>query len=126
MTDQKITKKILRKTFEGVYQKKIIDLLSKKDSETVNNIADSIGVEQSYASIILTNLTTLGVLNRQVNGKYRSYSLDHERYQLIKNAYNQIEIFEKEKIDSILTQINPKQREPFIYAQKSALVTAKR
>ena len=126
MADQKITKKILRKTFEGVYQKKIIDLLSKKDSETVNNIADSIGVEQSYASIILTNLTTLGVLNRQVNGKYRSYSLDHERYHLIKNAYNQIEIFEKEKIDAIINKINPKQREPFIYAQKSALVTAKR
>ena len=50
---------------------------------------------------------------------YVFYELNAAFYKKVVKAYNQIETFEKSKIQELFKDVSTKEKDPFIYKQKS-------
>lgn len=73
----------------------IVQLL-KKDSKTVQEISEELGMEQSLVSHNLRCLTDCGFVNIEKEGNFRIYSIDKETVVPILNSIDKhIEKFEK-------------------------------
>lgn len=121
MERKHVNKKHLNKIVNGVFYNKVVSLLENTEYQTVNNIAEKIKVSQPTTSIILNDLKILKIVNCQVDGQFRRYSLNKKRYEEIVKAYTQIDINEKEVIDRLFDVYDLKERDPLIYKQRSKL-----
>lgn len=121
MRNEKITRKHLAKIINGKYETKIVNLLFKCKTETVNNIAEKVDLDQPTTSQILKRLLKVGIVVNQRVGKYVHYAIIKERYEAVCHTYTQLVIEEKNKINSLLKGTNTRQRDPIIYKQKSPI-----
>ncbi len=119
MDKNKITKKDLDKILNGKRETQIINILLNKKFETVVNISKQIKLDQPTTTVILKKMEKFGLVYSQIDGKYRRKSIDQKRYYLLKSAFREIDNFEKRKIKEVFNGIWTKERDPFIYKQKS-------
>lgn len=119
MNKENITRTFLKRILFENGGKQIIAVLSKTEKETVNNISRKAQQKQSNASTILNTLHTIKIVNRQKKGKYVFYQLNKPFYNKVVKAYNQIETFEKSKIQELFKDVSTQEKDPFIYKQKS-------
>jgi Mn-dependent DtxR family transcriptional regulator len=119
MKKENITRPFLKRMVFENGGKQIIDVLIKTKLLSVNEISIKSKQKQSNASTILNTLYTIKIVNRQKKGKYVFYELNASFYKKVVKAYNQIETFEKSKIQELFKDVCTKEKDPFIYKQKS-------
>lgn len=118
MDKEKINKNYLEKIVHGKWNTRIIAVLEKVKTITVNDLSKYVGIDQPTTSLILKNFKALKIVHCKVDGKFRRYSLNKKVYDKIVKTYTEIEIREREAIDKLFENIDTKERDPFIYKQK--------